>query len=131
MMTLKDLHVLCAALGFTAVVMQGGKVPKKEGAIRATAFSGLIEEFCRATVPDAFDETTKDGRRASDPAAPQDEAKFAVVQSMATAIVAIMREQGGCVPHDLAAKGFSHEEIDRHWAMAKALAYVELKIMDS
>jgi hypothetical protein len=130
-MTLRDLRALCAALGFTAVVMQGGKLPKKEGAMRAMAFSGLIEEFCRASVPEAFEETGEDTSRASDPAAPEDEEKFAVAQRMATAIIEIMREQGGCLPHDLAARGFTYEEIDRHWAMAKALAYVALKMTDA
>lgn len=119
-MKLTDARVLCAALGFTAVVTQGGKLPKKEAAIRAAAFAGLIEEFCRVSVPEAFGETGEE------PAG-----KFAVAERMATAIVEIMKEQGGCLPHDLAAKGFTYEEIDRHWAMAKALAHVELKITDA
>jgi len=59
------------------------------------------------------------------------EGKFSLAERMATAIVEVIKEKGGCLPHDLAAKGFTYEEIDRHWAMAKALAYVELKIMDS
>jgi hypothetical protein len=50
---------------------------------------------------------------------------------MATTIVEIIREQGDCLSDDLVAKGFARDEIDRHWAMAKALAFVELNIMDS
>jgi hypothetical protein len=42
-----------------------------------------------------------------------------------------MRENDGCLPHDLIAKGFTSEEISRHWAMAKALAQVELNMLDS
>jgi hypothetical protein len=53
-MTPPDLRVFCAALGFTAVVMQGGNPPKKEAGHRAKAFADLIEEFCRMSVPDAF-----------------------------------------------------------------------------
>jgi DNA-binding XRE family transcriptional regulator len=59
------------------------------------------------------------------------EDKVSVAERMATAVVGIIREQGGCVPQDLLEKGFTSEEIDRHWVMAKALAYVELNIMDS
>lgn len=59
------------------------------------------------------------------------ERKFSVAERMATAIVAIMRGQEGCLPHDLVAKGFTRDEIDRHWAMAKALAHVELNLTDS
>jgi hypothetical protein len=130
-MTLTDLRVLCAALGFTAVVMQGGKLPKNEGASRATGFAGLIEEFCRASVPEAFEETGDENIRVVDLETSEPEGRFSLADRMATAIAAIIREQGGCLPHDLVAKGFTHEEIDRHWTMAKALAYVELKIMDS
>lgn len=50
-----DLRILCTALGFTAVVMQGGKPSKKEGAVRATGFASLIEEFCRSALPDVFE----------------------------------------------------------------------------
>lgn len=130
-MTLKDLRVLCAALGFTAVVLQGGKLPKKEGAMRARALGRLIEEFCRSTVPEAFEPSTGEQMRLGALEGSDADDKFAVAQRMATAFVEIMREKGGCLPHDLSVKGFSYEEIDRHWALAKALAYVELKIMDS
>jgi hypothetical protein len=50
---------------------------------------------------------------------------------MATAIVELYREKGGCLPQDLVGKGFTNEEIDRHWALARAFAQVELNIMDS
>ena len=45
-MTTINLKTFCTALGFTAVVMQGGKIPKKDAALRATGFANLIEEFC-------------------------------------------------------------------------------------
>jgi hypothetical protein len=126
-----DLRVLWAALGFTAVVMQGGRLPKAEGAKRAQAFAKLIEEFCRISVPEAFEEREEPDMRVIDPEISNPEEKFSLVERMATAIAEIMREQGGCLPLDLVAKGFTRDEIDRHWPMAKALAYVELKIMDS
>ena len=124
-MTLTDLRILCTALGFTAVAMQGGTPPKKESALRAAGFASLIEEFCRTSLPEAF------GESGEDTADPTYESKLAVSERMATAIAEIYRKTGGCLPHDLVAKGFTHEEVDRHWAMAKALAHVQLKIMDS
>ena len=130
-MNLRDLRVLCLALGFTAVVTQGGKLPKKEGASRATAFANLIEEFCQASVPEAFEDRGEPDMRVIDLETSNPGGKFSVVERMANAIVEIKQEQGGCLPHDLAGKGFTHDEIDRHWAMAKALAYVELKMMAS
>jgi transcriptional regulator with XRE-family HTH domain len=57
--------------------------------------------------------------------------KVSVAERMATAVTKIMREQGGCLPKNLLTKGFTDEEIDRHWAMANALAKIELNIMDS
>jgi hypothetical protein len=59
------------------------------------------------------------------------EGKFGPAGRMATAIVEIYREKGGCLPQDLLAKGFASDEIARLWAMAKALAKIELNIMDS
>jgi hypothetical protein len=50
-MTRADHQVLFTALGFTAVVMQGTAGP--EGAIRARKLARLIEEFCRAALPEA------------------------------------------------------------------------------
>ncbi len=40
-MTPRDLRVLCAALGFSAVVMQDGKLPKQDWARRASEFAGI------------------------------------------------------------------------------------------
>jgi hypothetical protein len=124
-MTPTDLRVLCTALSFSFVVTQGGKAPKKEGARRATAFAALIEEFCRQSVPDAF-ATAEDGGRG-----PASGSKFATAERIATVIVQLYRKQGDCLPKDLLTEGFTAEEIDRHWAMAKALAFVELNIKDS
>jgi hypothetical protein len=130
-MTRMDLRVLFRALGFTAVVMQGGKVPKAEGARRAAAFASLIEEFCRISVLEAFENREGENMRVVDLVTTDPEGKFELAERMATAIAEIYQEKGGCLPHDLAAKGFTYEEVDRHWPMARALAHVELKIMDS
>ena len=130
-MTLTDLRLLCAALGFTAVVIHGGKTPKHEAAGRAGEFARLIEDFCRLSVPEVMEGEEGKDMRVVDLVTDKPEAKFAPAERMATAIAEIYREQGGCLPQDLIAKGFTPEEVDRHWAMAKALALVELKIMDS
>jgi hypothetical protein len=125
-MTPTDLRVLCTALSFSLVVMQGGNGPKEEGACRATAFAALIEEFCRQSVPDAFATAKDEGRgHAVCPG------MFATAERMAKVIVRLYRGQGGCLPQDLLAEGFTAEEIDRYWAMAKALAFVEFNIKDS
>ncbi|MDX2028076.1 MAG: hypothetical protein SFW62_05525 [Alphaproteobacteria bacterium] len=126
-MTPRDLRLLCTALGFTAVVMQGGKISKKEGAQRAADFATLIEEFCRLTLPDAID----DGKPKIEDLARLGAGKFATAERMATAIVTLMKAKGDCQPVDLIAKGFTHDDIDQHWPMAKALAHVELNMMDS
>lgn len=129
-MTPTDLRLLCAALGFTAVVSHGGKAPKQEAARRAREFARLIEEFCRLAVPEAIERQEGEDMRVVDLVTEKPEAKFGPAERMATAMVEIYREQGGCLPQDLIAKGFTPEEIDRHWAMAKALALVELNIMN-
>lgn len=129
-MTRIDLRVLCAALGFTAVVMQGGRIPRQEGARRASEFAGLIEEYCRITVPEAFEHREED-MQVVDLISTEPEGKFGPAERMATAIVEIYREQGGCLPQDLLTKGFTNDEIVRHWPMAHALAKIELNIMDS
>jgi hypothetical protein len=45
--------------------------------------------------------------------------------------VEIYREQGGCLPQDLLSKGFTNDEIVRHWQIANALAKLELSVMDN
>lgn len=55
--------------------------------------------------------------------------KFEPAGRMATAIIEITREQGGCLPQDLNARGFTPQEVFAHWDMAKSLAAVELKLM--
>jgi hypothetical protein len=125
-----DLCVLCAALGFTAVVIRGGKAPKEEGARRATEFASFIEEFCRIAVPKAFEQEKEAEMRVVDLIGTGAEGKFGPGERMATAIVEIHREQGGCLPQDLLSKGFTNG-IVRHWQMANALAKIELSVMDS
>ncbi|MDD3181279.1 MAG: hypothetical protein PHD48_00510 [Alphaproteobacteria bacterium] len=56
---------------------------------------------------------------------------FSQCLSMATAIVEMLKAKGECLPTDITAKGFSHDDIKRHWAMSYALARVELNWMDT
>jgi len=110
-----DLRTLCHALGFTVVVTHGhGMIRRKgEATRRALTFARLIEEFCLEQVGDA-----------SDPSA---EGPLAIVTRMANAIVEILTTQEGrCEADDLLTKGFTREQIERHWKMAQALAYVKL-----
>lgn len=53
-MTRDDLRVLSTALGFSIVIT--GDVPQGKQALRATTIAGLIESFCRNSVPEAFAE---------------------------------------------------------------------------
>ncbi|HEU0118286.1 MAG TPA: hypothetical protein VFR09_06600 [Alphaproteobacteria bacterium] len=55
-----DIRLLCTALGFTAVVMQGDKISSAEAPSRAAGFAELIEAFCRVNVPEAFEETIEE-----------------------------------------------------------------------
>lgn len=55
---------------------------------------------------------------------------FAPCREMATEIAKIMKEKGSCEPSDLQG-AFSAEDIKRRWAMAYALAKVELNWMDA
>ena len=48
---------------------------------------------------------------------------------MAMAIIEIIQDQGECLPQHLNARGFSPDEISRHWHLAKSLAAVELRLM--
>jgi hypothetical protein len=56
---------------------------------------------------------------------------FAPCERMATAIVEILKTNGECHHTDLEFKGFSPDEIKRHWRMAYGLAKVELNWMDA
>jgi hypothetical protein len=56
---------------------------------------------------------------------------FSQSQAMATAIVEMLKAKGECCPADITAKGFSLDEIKRHWSMSYALAKVELNWMDA
>lgn len=56
--------------------------------------------------------------------------KFAPAGRMASAIIEITQEQGGCLPQDLNARGFTPAEVAEHWHMAKSLAAVELNLMN-
>jgi len=119
-MTPVDLRTLCAALGFTAVVMQGGNISAKERALRAADMADSIEEFCRTRAAE-----TADGMQSSA------NAKLRMASRMAAIIVESLKEKGACIPQDLTAKGFIPEDVNRHWAMANALAHVSLNKVDS
>ncbi|MDX2027204.1 MAG: hypothetical protein SFW62_01060 [Alphaproteobacteria bacterium] len=116
-----NFRLLCHALGFTAVVMKGD-VSQKDGAARATRLAGMIEEFCRATLPEVFSESGE----TSNPGG-----KFPLVQRMASTIVELYQTQGDCSPRDLLGRGFTRDDISRYWPLAKALAFVEMNILDS
>lgn len=94
---------LCTALGFTVMLLRGETIPDGERAARALGIAGLIEAFCR---------------EAGD---------AAVVDRMAVAIAGISRQQGGCLPPDVIARGFTPDEVSRYWQYAKALAAVALE----
>ena len=57
--------------------------------------------------------------------------RFSIYQHMATTIVDLTRENGGCLPQDLLQHGFTKEETVELWHMAHAMAEVELKHMES
>ncbi len=38
---------------------------------------------------------------------------------MATVIAEIIEDKGGCLPHDLEARGFTRDEINQRWSKAK------------
>jgi hypothetical protein len=123
-----DVRLLCTALGFTAIVSREGKVSKKE----AVSFAKLIEDFCQSVVPEAFEAANGNGEGdISEASNPESQMLESVVQRMAEAIVEVYKEQNGCLPQDLIAKGLTPEEVDRHWAMAWALAKVRMNMSDS
>ena len=132
-MKCKDIDLLCAALAFTAVAMTSDSLTK-DGAQRAAGLAYLIKEFCRASVPEAFVDIQAENRGLAQPLVstdPGSEKKFDAADRMGAAIAQLMRENDGCLPQDLLAKGFTPDEITRYWPMAKALAQVELNRMDA
>jgi hypothetical protein len=126
-----DLRALCAALGFTTVVMQGGRVPKQEAARRASDVAGLIEEFCRIAVPKAFEHAEEEVMQVVDLVTTRPEGKFGPAERMATAIVEIYREQGGCLPQDLLAQGLFERRNRSALGDGERTRKDELNIMDS
>ena len=48
---------------------------------------------------------------------------------MASVIIEVTKEKGGCLPQDLNERGFTPDEVARHWHMAKSISAVELKLM--
>lgn len=64
-----------------------------------------------------------------DPVSENSKNKYAPYERMATAIVKITKENGGCLPHNLLEKGFTRQETVDLWHMAQAMAEIELKLM--
>jgi hypothetical protein len=117
-MTRTDFKVLFTALGFAAVVVHGKGKSSTDNHTRALSLSIFIEEFCRAHVPEAFGED-----------AATQATRLQIVERMTDSIVSITRETGKqCEPHELKDKGFTDDEITQYWAMAFALASVQLGI---
>ncbi len=58
-----------------------------------------------------------------------DNKKYELAGRMADAIIDLTCANGGCLPQDLNARGFTPYEVDEHWHMAKSLAAVEIKYM--
>ena len=56
--------------------------------------------------------------------------RFAPAGRMAASIIEITQENGGCLPQDLNAKGFTPADVAQHWHMAHSLAAVEMKLMN-
>jgi hypothetical protein len=111
-MTPTDQKLFFTALGFLAVVLK--ETPQDKQAQRAAVMAGLIEAFCKATVPEAFgDDRTDD---------------LAVQQRMAYVIASLIKVHGKCKPYDLRDHGFRQDEIACYWNMAYALASVTLNI---
>lgn len=56
--------------------------------------------------------------------------KYEPAGRMAIAIIELTHANGGCLPQDLNAKGFTPDEVAEHWHMAKSLAAIELRLMN-
>jgi hypothetical protein len=57
-----------------------------------------------------------------------DDRRYEPAGRMAAAIIEIIQDNGDCLPQDLNARGFTPDEVVRHWHLAKAIAAVELKL---
>jgi hypothetical protein len=128
-MTRIDVRILSTALGFLAVILKD--IPRDQQSERAFTIGRLIEAFCHTTVPEAFESADDQGENDLGSSASESEEDIATAMRMAEAIVEIKKERGDCLSRDLLTKGFVQEEIDRHWAMARALAAVKLNISDA
>ncbi len=61
----------------------------------------------------------------------EDDKRYEPAGRMASVIIEVTEEKGGCMPQDLNERGFTPEEVATHWHMAKSLAAVELKLMST
>jgi hypothetical protein len=118
-----NLKTLCSALGFTAVAIVGGKLNPKGRAERARHIAGLIEEFCL----EAGGEPTATAQGDSNVGEGISEA----AARMADTIAKRKRAGVDTLSRDLIAYGFTADEIERHWALASALAAAMTKSTDA
>lgn len=123
-MTALSPQLLFTALAFTSVVGRDG-LPSEDKAPKITALAGLMDAYCRAAVPEAFAPTTKRRKPVKCAVVQGHDDDMALSSRMASAIVAVLERQGTCEPSALATHGFSPEDIERCWPLAKALAEVE------
>jgi hypothetical protein len=56
--------------------------------------------------------------------------KYEPAGRMASVIIEITHKQGGCLPQDLNALGFTSDEVAKHWHMAQSIAAVEISLMN-
>jgi hypothetical protein len=124
----QDFDLLGASRAFTAVAMKGGS-GMPDGAQRVAELAELIKEFCQTNVSEAFAGKDVMARAVGADVAPR--GKFGTAKRMAAAIVKLMRANNICEPQDLINEGFTADEVERCWPMARALAQVELNMMDS
>ncbi len=117
-----DVRILCTALGFFAVIVKEDTV--SDGSTeRAMQIAQLAEECCHIHATDAEAAPVPVSAPAPD--------RFDLHQHRAVAIVSIIKDRGDCLPRDLAAKGYTPDDIARCWPLARALADVMLHRMEA
>ena len=70
-------------------------------------------------------------RRIVDQITTSTDKKFEPVARMADVIIDTILENGNCLPQDLHAKGFTHQDVAALWHFANALASIELNWMEA
>ena len=57
--------------------------------------------------------------------------KYEPAGRMAAAIIEIMEIKGQCDPQDIRERGFTSDELGKHWHLAQSLAEVELRLIEN